>query len=86
MIHEVKTWKEYFQPQREGKKLFELRKDDRNYQVGDEFKSKEWDNETNSYTGRSNSYQITYVLRDAEHFGLMEGYCIIQLREWPLGF
>lgn len=79
MTHAVKTWKQYYAEQAKGNKLFELRKDDRPYKIGDKFLSQEWDNEKSEYTGNEETYLITYVLRDAEFFGLKQGYCILQL-------
>lgn len=81
MTHALKTWKEYFESQEKGDKLFELRKDDRPYKVGDYFLSQEFDQHKNEYTGRETKYLITYVLRDADFFGLKKGYCILQLKE-----
>lgn len=80
MTHALKTWKQFFQPQEDGEKLFELRKDDRPYKVGDIFLSQEFDNSKNEYTGRETYYYITYILRDAEPLGLKSGYCILQLK------
>lgn len=81
MTHALKTWKKFFATQAKGDKLFELRKDDRPYNVGDKFLSQEWDELKNEYTGVEDTYLITYVLRDAEMFGLKPGYCILQLKE-----
>jgi hypothetical protein len=79
MTHAVKTWLNYYALQEKGEKLFEIRKDDRPYKVGDYFLSQEYDSAKNEYTGRERKYIISYVLRDAEMFGLKTGYCIIQL-------
>lgn len=80
MTHALKTWIQFFEPQENGEKLFELRKDDRPYSVGDKFLSQEYNSQKNEYTGRETMYLITYVLRDAEFFGLKKGYCILQLK------
>lgn len=84
MTHALKTWKRFYEPQEDGTKLFELRKDDRPYKVGDYFLSQEYDEIKNEYTGRERRYEISYVLRDAEFFGLKQGYCILQLKEIEL--
>lgn len=80
MTHALKTWKSYFEYQESGDKLFELRKDDRPYKIGDYFLSQEFDNNKNEYTGKETKYLITYILREAEFFGLKSGYCILQLK------
>ena len=43
MIHELKTWPAYFERVVDGSKTFEVRKDDRGYQSGDELVLREWD-------------------------------------------
>jgi hypothetical protein len=78
MTHRLKIMPEYFNDVIDKKKLFEIRKDDRNYEVGDlillqEFKS-------NKYTGREWLVQITHLLRDAPQFGLQEGYVILSIK------
>ena len=81
MVHELKTWKEYFQMVVRGDKPFELRKNDRNFIGNDELLLREFDNETKEYTGRILHRRITYVLKgkEAEKFGLKDGYCILGL-------
>lgn len=84
MTHTLKTWIPFYAEQEKGHKLFELRKDDRPYKVGDKFISQEFDSKANTYTGKESTYIITYVLREAEFFGLKNGYCILQLREYEV--
>lgn len=72
--HEIKILPLYFMAVIDGKKNFELRKDDRGYQVGDVVMLKEWTGK--SYTGREFGTKIKYVLRGCPEYGLMEGYCI----------
>lgn len=43
MRHELKTWPEFYRAVQENKKTFELRYDDRNYQVGDELILREFE-------------------------------------------
>jgi hypothetical protein len=81
MVHELKTWKEYFQLVVSGKKFFELRKNDRDFKTGDELLLKEYDKESQKYTGRKLHLRITYILEgtEAEDLGLKKGFCIMGL-------
>jgi len=74
--HILKCLPQYFNEVRDRKKSFELRKDDRDYKVGDKIILKEWDGE--DYTGREIlNIKIQYILRDCPEYGLKEGYCIL---------
>ena len=42
MIHELKVWPAYYERLVDGTKTFEVRKDDRGYQVGDVLVLREW--------------------------------------------
>ena len=75
MRHELKILPQYFQAIWNGIKTFELRKDDRNYQCGDELVLREWD--VNGYTGSVLLVRVTYVLRNMEEYGLKDGYVIL---------
>lgn len=83
MIHELKTWIEYFRLMESGQKPFELRKNDRDFKSGHQLLLREFDKETSRYTGRKLNRKITYVLKgdEAETFGLKEGFCIMGLEE-----
>jgi hypothetical protein len=60
--HALKCWPEFFQAIADGRKSFEIRVNDRNYQVGDILVLCEWNPELAIYTGRKlvrrNSYQV----------------------------
>ena len=75
-VHELKILPEYYKAVKKGTKRFELRKDDRDYAVGDMIVLHEWNGER--YTGSKDLYiPILYVLRDCPEYGLKEGYCIL---------
>lgn len=61
--HELKIYPKYFEAILDGKKTFEIRKDDRDFQVGDSIVLKEWDNI--KYSGREIQAIIKYMLDDA---------------------
>ena len=76
MVITKKIKPEYFKAVAEGKKKFELRKDEDNIQVGDIVTLCEW-TEEGGYTGKVTQRLVYYVLRDVPEYGLMDGYCII---------
>lgn len=75
-VHHLKTWPPHFQEVRDGKKTFELRLNDRNFQVGDFLVLEEYEPDK-GYTGRSTARRITHILTD--WFGLVSGFCILSL-------
>ena len=76
--HELKILPQYFQAVWIDTKTFELRKDDRDYQCGDILVLREWDGE--NYTGSAICVKVTYILRNAEKYGLKDGYVIMGIR------
>lgn len=80
MRHEIKTKRKFYEAVLRNEKTFELRKDDRGYQVGDTVILEEWDEEKERYTGRWQQVKISYVLRDCPEYGLKDGYCIFGWR------
>jgi uncharacterized protein YgfB (UPF0149 family) len=73
-VHRLKTLQPYFREVKEHKKNFELRLNDRDFQVGDTAVLEEWTGEF--LTGDGLTRKIKYVLKDCPQFGLKEGYCI----------
>lgn len=65
--HELKTWKEPFEAILSGAKTFELRKNDRDFKVGDTLRLREYDPLTDTY-GRQLEVLVTYML-DSRVFG-----------------
>lgn len=84
MMHELKTWPEFFQAIVDGRKNFEVRRDDRGFQAGDTVWLKEWDpSHGGRYTGRDLKAVIGYVLhhpvgRDGATLG---GHSVFSLLE-----
>ena len=59
--HELKTWPCYFELLSNGTKRFEIREDDRRFGVGDLLLLREWDRETELYSGREMKARVTYL-------------------------
>lgn len=75
----LKTLPEYFRAILSGEKNFEIRKNDRNFQVGDVLVLLEYDISKKEYTDRIISKKITYILPGGQ-FGVEEDYCIMGLK------
>lgn len=81
MTHALKTYPEYFKDIELGIKKFELRKDDRDFKVGDVLLLQEYNPVNEKYTGKELSVLVEYILRNAEIIGLIPGFCIMGIRE-----
>lgn len=83
MVHELKTWPEYFDAVYRRVKRFELRINDRNFQVGDVLNLQEYDIITDTYSGRSICLPVTFIMPVAiltEEY-TNRGYVIMSLGE-----
>lgn len=60
--HELKTWPEFFSAVMRGRKKFEVRKNDRNFQEGDQLLLREYDPETKQYLGSQLVVDVGYIL------------------------
>jgi hypothetical protein len=76
--HSLKVWPEYWQAVYRRTKTFEVRRDDRGFAVGDHLNLREWNPETESYTGRQCWRCVTYVLRGGQ-FGVEDGFVVMAL-------
>lgn len=76
--HEVKTWREVFQDVWDHRKTFEVRRDDRDYKVGDLLIQREYDKDGRTWTGRRVRGRITYKLAGGQ-FGIEPGFCVLSL-------
>lgn len=79
MINGIKCTPRFFNDIREGRKRFEVRKNDRDYRAGERVLIEEWV-EPGEYSGRKYLAHISYVLKH-EDFpdGISPGYCVFGL-------
>jgi len=77
--HKLKTHSEYWHEVARGNKSFEIRKDDRGFEVGDTLKLYEVNSETLNHVGGIITTKVIYILRNESQFGLQPGYCILGL-------
>lgn len=84
--HELKTHPIYFEKVYHGFKPWELRKNDRDFKVGELVLLKSFDPDTQKFSGSFIKAMITYILKDCPQFGLADGYCILTLDKIEQGF
>lgn len=72
---ELKCWPEFFGPVLAGLKPFEIRKNDRDFRVGDTLVLREWCPTRQDYTGRTCFRTVTYLTDYPA--GLQPGYVVL---------
>lgn len=85
VTHSLKTWPEYYHAVESGEKPFEVRKNDRDFQVGDVLLLRKYQNPRPGYehvpgfyTGAHMRRRVTYILH-GPGFGVEAGFCILGL-------
>lgn len=89
--HELKTWHPPFEAILHGHKRYEIRKDDREFAVGDELVLREWEPARHGgfgqivgmdgsarYTGREIRARVTYKTSGGE-WGIPVGLCVLSI-------
>lgn len=83
--HELKSWPRFFNPIVSGDRRHELRRNDRNYRVGDVVVLREFDESLGRYTGRKCTAVVTSITSHDEPCavsaeGLNPDFCILTIR------
>ena len=87
--HDLKIWPPFFEHVVSGRKTFDVRRDDRNFKLGDTVLLREWEpkerghQDSPYYTGREHRMRISYILnprpgRDPD-CGLVPGFVVLGL-------
>jgi hypothetical protein len=92
--HDLKVWSGFYDSLLTGEKTFEVRRNDRNFQVGDVLRLREFiadqlpnvrqvergepAGEAGAYTGRAVRARVTYVLREPI-LGVAAGWCVLSV-------
>lgn len=63
MIIKKKTWPEYFEALKSGKKKFDLRLNDFKCKIGDTIVFQEWNPKTKKYTGKVLKKKVAYLMK-----------------------
>lgn len=88
MEHKLKILPQYFKAVQNGNKTFEIRKNDRDFKVGDTLLLQEYilpftqplGVKEGYYTGQEITKEISYFF-EGKGYGLKEGYCILGLKQ-----
>ena len=79
--HDLKTWPKYFAAVRSGQKRFEIRRNDRDFKVGDILVLREFEPDTQDYTGQVEERQINFLLSEEDYGGVIHGFVAIGFGE-----
>jgi hypothetical protein len=84
-IHHLKSWPDFFQPIKQGSRTHELRRNDRDFRVGDTLILHEFDPKVNHYTGEQCEVEITSITSFAQPCAvsgeaLNPDFCILSIR------
>ncbi len=82
-VHDLKRWPVFYEAIDDGRKPFEVRKNDRGYNAGDVLLLREYEPEepieAARYTGNESHWLVTYVLSGSD-FGVRDGYVVMGIR------
>lgn len=78
-IHNLKILPEYYAAVRNGTKRFEVRENDRQFELGDILRLMEWE-EGAGFSGAEILVPVTYILYGS-HYGVRDGYCVMSIGE-----
>lgn len=78
MRHELKCWPKYFDAVYDGRKTFEFRDNDRDFNVGDTLVLHRWDPNKREYTGSALERGVSFLLEGPD-FGLPAGKVVLAL-------
>ena len=79
MRHTLKTWPVYYWDVVVGAKTFEIRRNDRNFKVGDELVLREYDPDKEVYTGEEIIVYVDYIVSTDGLPGISEGLCAMSI-------
>ena|ERR1700733_1682712 len=83
--HELRSWPEFFKPIKEGTRTHELRRNDREFAVGDTLVLREFDPKTQIYTGEQCRVAITSITSFSQPCAvsgeaLNPDFCVLSVR------
>lgn len=83
-VHALKAWPHFFDALATGKKLFEVRRNDRHYKIGDLLQINKYDPSYGNVPGETPlSFEVTFVLDSEDFPAIMPGFVVLSLK--PIG-
>jgi len=84
--HVLKSWPRFFQQVLDGKRTHELRRNDRDYRIGDHMELREFDPKAGAYTGRICMVEITSMTSSQEPCAVSDealhrDFCILSVKQ-----
>jgi len=85
IVHELKCWPQFFEAIAKGQKRHDVRRaDDRDFRVGDRLRLREFDPQSQCYTGREQTVRVTYITSAKQPCALSEcalnpDFCILSI-------
>jgi hypothetical protein len=84
-MHAVKSWPRFFEQICSGTRTHELRRNDRDYQIGDRIELNEYDPAIGAYTGRTCTVVVTSITSAsspcaASEEALRSDFCIMSVK------
>ena len=80
VTHKLKVWSEYMDDLISRKKSFEVRFNDRNFQLGDVLVLLEYDQKKNEYLDREFKVEVTYILDNSVFDAVKDGYVVMAIK------
>lgn len=80
--HELQIWPTCFAAVSAGQKPFDVRENDRDFQVGDALLLREFNPTTGLYTGHALTRWVSYVLQGGV-FGVRDHWCVLGFSDLP---
>lgn len=83
--HVLKSWPRFFRPIVDGQRTHELRRNDRDFAVGDILRLREYDNVKTTYTGATCTAVVTSITSAGEPCAVSDealhpDFCILSIR------
>jgi len=73
--HQVKVWREFWPQTVGGRQPFQIRRNDRDFQAGDQLELREWDKSLHQYTGARAEVTVQAIYHGIP--GLEPGYAAL---------